>query len=291
MEREFEDCVWWRVLAFCWRAVLRYFYTMRSVFFSMLLSAVSLSALAQVNAQVLTYPDGEAPLTVRQKPMPSLDAASKLGKILTRYYSEGLGGPDHWNQIESLRVSGTIEVGDQVMEISAYQKKPSYIKMALRTELGNEVFLGYDGKDAWRQDGEFLPAKPMAAHEARRFIHSAHFGNHLLYPYAKGKRIEYVDTVPVDSAICHQIRVSLPTGYVVDYFIDIRSYLEVKVVNEDTETGLVSEVVYEDYIREFGMPIAKRVRNYEAGELVSSLELTEVKVNTGIMPFMFHMPK
>ncbi|MGB0258283.1 MAG: hypothetical protein ACPGES_06510, partial [Coraliomargarita sp.] len=95
----------------------------------------------------------------------------------------------------------------------------------------------------------------------------------------------------LESALCHQIRVTLGTGYVVDYFIDIRRYLEVKVVNTDTQTGLVSEVIYEDYIRDFGMPIAKRVRNYENGELISTLELSEVKVNTGIMPFMFHMPK
>lgn len=280
-----------RVLAFCGLAALRSFYTMKSGLFRALLCGASLFTAVQMTAEVLVYPDGEAPITVRQKPMPDLDASTKLGKILTRYYSEGLGGPMHWNKIESLRVSGQIQVDQDLLEIDAYQKKPSYIKMVLEAENGNTVLLGYDGQVAWRQYGENNAAATMEENEARRFIHSANFGNHLLYPYATGKRIEYVDTVPVDAAICHQIRVSLESGFVVDYYIDIRSYLEVKVVNTDTKTGLVSEVVYEDYIREFGMPIAKRVRNYENGELVSTLELDEVKVNTGIMPFMFHMPK
>ncbi len=260
-------------------------------FFRALIVSAVLFVAVEAAAEVLKYPDGEAPLSIRQQPMPELDVSSKLGKILTRYYSKGLGGPKHWDKIESLRVSGTIEVGGDTMGISAYQKKPNYIKIALEAENGQIVFLGYDGKVAWRRYGEHADAVLMESGEARRFIHSANFGNHLLYPYAKGKRIEYIDTVPVDGAICHKIRVSLETGYEVDYLIDIRTYLEVRVVNLDTETKLVSEVVYEDYIREFGMPIAKKVRNYESGELVSTLELEEVRVNTGIMPFMFHMPK
>jgi len=127
--------------------------------------------------------------------------------------------------------------------------------------------------------------------EARRFIHSARFGNYLLYPFAEGKRIRLIDTVPVEGAICHQIRVELDTGYQVDYYIDIRSYLEVKVVNTDLRSGSVNSVIYKDYIREFGMPIAKKVESFEGGEWVSSLVLDEVKVNSGVMPWMFHMPE
>ena len=153
------------------------------------------------------------------------------------------------------------------------------------------LVLGYDGKKAWQvlpgQKGE---AQAMALAEARRFIHSAHFGNHLLYPYALGKQIEYIDTVPVKDTVCHQVRVTLDTEFQVDYFIDIRSYLEIKVVNTDLRTGRSNSVVYEDYIREFGMPIAKRVVSEEDGEWVSTLVLDEVKVNSGIMPWMFKMP-
>jgi hypothetical protein len=131
----------------------------------------------------------------------------------------------------------------------------------------------------------------MAEQEARHFIHSARFGNYLLYPFAEGKRISLIDTVPVEGAICHQVRVELDTGYQVDYFIDIRSYLETKVVNTDLHSGVTNSVIYKDYTREFGMPIAKKVESREDGEWVSSLVLDEVKVNSGVMPWMFHMPK
>lgn len=97
--------------------------------------------------------------------------------------------------------------------------------------------------------------------------------------------------MPVEGAICHQIRVELDTGYQVDYFIDIRSYLEIKVVNADLRSGSTNSLIYQDYTRELGMPIARKVKSFEGGKWVSTLLIDEVKINTGVMPWMFHMPE
>ncbi|WP_269525566.1 hypothetical protein [Coraliomargarita parva] len=234
----------------------------------------------------------EVTVSLRQEPMPQLNN-SRLGQILSRYYREGLGGPDNWNRIESLKVSGTIHSGSDDFAFQAYQKKPDLIKMTIRGN-GGILTLGYDGQDAWKVlpgAGNSRTAEKMQDDEARRFIHSAHFGNHLLYPFAGGKRLEYIDTVPVEGTICHQIRVTLATGYQVDYYIDIRRYLEIKVVNKDLRSGFTNSLIYDDYIREFGMPIAKEIRSFEEGKLVSTLYLQEVKVNSGVMPWMFRLPR
>ncbi|MFW6218399.1 MAG: hypothetical protein ACOC4K_05350 [Verrucomicrobiota bacterium] len=227
---------------------------------------------------------------LRQEAMPEL-ADSKLGKILDRYYRKGLGGPDNWERIESLRVSGTLTLEGGEFDFAAYQEKPDLIKMTIS---GNQrdLVLGYDGTTAWQSPtGDPGDAAPMDEAAARRFIHSARFGNHLLFPFQEGKTIEYADTVPVEGTICHQIRVTLDTEYQIDYFIDIRSYLEIKVLNTDLRSGMVNSIIYDDYIREYGMPISKKVRNEEDGEWVSTLEIEEVKVNSGLMPWMFSMPE
>jgi hypothetical protein len=111
----------------------------------------------------------------------------------------------------------------------------------------------------------------------------------LLYPFALGKRIEYMDTVPVEGRICHQIRVTLPTDYQTDYFIDIRSYHEVKVVNTDLRSGAISSILNKDFTTEAGIPIARQVDSYENGEWVSTLTVDDVKVNSGVIPWMFEM--
>ena len=113
----------------------------------------------------------------------------------------------------------------------------------------------------------------------------------MLYPYALGKQIEYLDTVPVDAAICHQIRVTLESGLQVDYFIDIRTCLERKSIITDLRTGRVTESLSQDYFRESGITVSRKVVSSENGVWVSTLELDTITFNSGVMPWMFKMPK
>jgi len=258
--------------------------------YCMLSLAAGAQLLASDPKNVLSLPPEELNVIVRKTPMPEL-GDSRIAKILNRYFKEGLGGPENWNKVVSLKVRGRLETKDGELELTAYQKKPNLLKMNLLDKTSqNGLTLAYDGEVAWKKVGRRGQPERMGEAEARRFIHSARFGNYLLYPFAGGKRISLVDTVPIDGAICHQIRVELDSGYQVDYYIDIRSYLEIKVVNTDLRSGAVNSIVYKDYTREFGMPIAKKVESREEGEWVSSLVLEEIKVNSGVMPWMFHMP-
>lgn len=249
------------------------------------------SLFASDKENLLTPTPEQQTVLVRNTAMPELPD-NRIGKILSRYYQEGQGGAENWDKIVSLNLIGKLKTERDELVLNAYQKKPDFLKIALTKEtLQNTLTLAYDGEVAWKQQGTRAKPEQMAEAEARRFIHSARFGNYLLYPFAEGKRISLVDTVPVEGAICHQIRVELDTGYQVDYYIDIRNYLEVKVENTDSRSGFVNTIIYKDYIREFGIPIAKKVESRENGKWVSSLVLEEVKVNSGIMPWMFHMPE
>jgi hypothetical protein len=87
------------------------------------------------------------------------------------------------------------------------------------------------------------------------------------------------------------MRVVLDTGYQVDYFFDIRTFLEIKVVNTDLRSGAVSSIIYKDYDLEQPIPIAKKVKSFEEGEWVSTLLLDNIKLNSGIMPWMFSRPE
>ena len=233
----------------------------------------------------------QSELILRQTAMPVLDE-THLGRILTRHYNQGLGGPESWRKIESSRVTGSLNVDGRELEMAAYQKKPNLIKIILVSENGS-LMLGYDGEQAWRHlpNTKDESAAPMAVEEARRFIHVALFGNYLLYPYRLGKTNSFIDTVPVNGNICHQIRVTLETDFQIDYYIDIRTYLETKVVHFDVKNKTTKSTVFSDYRWEAGMPVAQKVVSYENGELVSRLDIEEVQINTGVMPWMFKIPR
>lgn len=258
---------------------------------SFLITLIYASSALNAGSKVetLTNVGGHIDVVLRQTPMPKL-GQTKLEKILTRYYLEGLGGPERWDEIESLRVFGTLTTNAGKFELTAYQKKPNFIKMAITSD-SRDLVLGYDGEVAWQLIPGSKKAVPMPDQEARRFAHNSHFGNHLLYPYEAGKTLKYINTLPVDGRICHQIRATIASDFQIDYFIDIRTYLEIKVINTDLRTQAVSTIIFNDYNREFGMPIAKSVESYEDGKWKSSLSLREVSVNSGIMPWMFPMPK
>lgn len=238
----------------------------------------------------LSMPTDQINTIMRQSAMPDL-GEGRLSRILTRYYNESLGGAENWDEISSLQVSGIIKMDTGKFELTVYQKKPNRFRLRVRHNL-RDLELGFDGVTAWqRKPGLDTEPELMGEAEARRFIHGAQFGSHLLYPYADGKEIQYVDTVPIEGNLCHQIRVMLSNEYQVDYFIDIRMYQMLKSVHTDLRSGLVSEVVYKDYVRGSGMLIAKQIDNYENGEWVSSLTTNDFKVNSGLMPWMFEMPQ
>jgi hypothetical protein len=261
---------------------------LRALFYGSL--GLGLSWLCASAEQAAPAQVEEASVALRRTAMPKM-GIGRLGSILHRYYEEGLGGPDSWEKVVSLRVSGRLKLEGGEFKFNAYQKKPHYIKMTIYGDR-RHMKMGYGGSTAWQVLAKGGDAVEMEADQARHFIHSARFGNYLLYPYALGKQLEYLDTVPVDGTICHQVRVTLDSGYQVDYFIDIRTYLEIKVITTDLRSERVTSVVYEDYIRELGMPpIAQKVVSSENGVWASTLELDEVKVNSGIMPWMFKMPK
>ena len=236
----------------------------------------------------LSMPTDQINTIMRQSAMPEL-GEGRLARILTRYYKTGFGGAENWEQISSLKVSGMIKLESGQFKMIAYQKKPDLFRMRI---LHNErdFEMGFDGTNAWqRMPGRNTEPELMGEAEARRFIHGARFGNYLLYPYANGKKIQYIDTVPNEGNLCHHIRVTLDNEYQVDYFIDIRVYLELKSIHTDFRSGSVTSVVYKDYVQESGMPIAKQIENFEHGEWVSTLTLDDFQVNSGLMPWMFEM--
>lgn len=234
----------------------------------------------------LSMPADQINTIMRQSAMPDL-GKGRLARILARYYNEGLGGAENWDQISSIKVSGIFKLKSGEFEMIAYQKKPDLFKMRIRHNL-RDLELSFDGTAAWQKMPDSkTEAEPMEEAEARRFIHGSKFGSYLLYPYVNGKEIQYIDTVPSEGNLCHHIRVTLDSEYQVDYFIDARSYLEHKAIHTDFRSGLLTSVFYKDYIRELGMPIAKQIENFENGEWVSSLVINDYKVNSGLMPWMF----
>ena len=217
--------------------------------------------------------------------MPSL-GESRLEQILQGYYQHGLGGPEAWENVSSLYTIGHLKMDSGDFQLITCRKKPHYMK---KTIVNARYYLEIvsNGKSAWQISGKGGVAKEMEADRMRRFIFDAQFGSHLLYPNAPGKQIEYIDTVPANGSVCHLLQVTLETGYRVEYFINVHTFLVIKEAITDLHSEKMYTRVYSDYSRESGLPIARKITTYENGKWVSTLKIDVLKINTGMMPWMF----
>jgi hypothetical protein len=227
---------------------------------------------------------------LRETAMPSLKN-SKLGTILSRYYAFGMGGIDIWNEIQSMRFEGSLFLEGIEFDMLCFQRKPNRYKLML-TNSSEKFTLSYDGQDAWQSlsRNHSLPMD-MSPNDARSFIHFAIFGNYLLYPYRAGKRIEYLGTTREVDTICHRVRVTLDTGFIVDYYIDIRSFLDKKIVNYDERTGSISTLICEDFRVIEGFPIAHKITSISDDGTETLLLLEQVKFNIGLTDWIFQRPR
>ena len=252
---------------------------------------IALSAIpsALVSAEVLPSPPSENAASLRASALPEL-GDTRLEKILSKYYETRFGGTETWDRIHSIVVSGQRKEGEATFEFKAIRKKPNLIKIILRQD-SEETTLAFDGKNAWKKGPASAGPQVMAPEEAWALSHAAPFGGHLVFPYAEGKIIKFIDTVPVEGRICHQIQVFSNPDFLVEYFIDIRDWVEVKVTSTNLRTGHSKTKIYRAYSNEFGFPIATHVDRYENGTKLSSTKIDAIEVNRGVMPWMFQMPR
>lgn len=245
------------------------------------LAAIPLAAAAQAEPTGPDAPD------VSLKPMPEVPDP-RLNRILQRYYEEALGGEEKWRRLESLRIQGVLTNADGEFALKAYHKKPDFLKMTL-TSPDAALVLGYDGVTAWKAFGGPGQGRavPMDDGEARQFVFNARFDTYLVYPLASGKTVEYVDFIPTEGEESHHLRVSLDNGFVVDYFLDITSFLVGRAIISDLRTGTVNTIEYHDYRPVRDTFIAHHVVSRKNGVFNSELRIEKIEPNIGMMTWMF----
>jgi len=87
-------------------------------------------------------------------PASSASEAPRLNEILQKHL-DAMGGLNNWNQVESLRLSGTIERDGQSFGIVIIKKRPNQIRATVtiphpnKPEKEIQIIRAHDGKQAW----------------------------------------------------------------------------------------------------------------------------------------------
>ncbi len=233
--------------------------------------------------------DFENTRAIINAPMPEL-YLSKLGKILVRYYNEGLGGIEEWSRINSLKLKGTIQTDEGIFKYESIAKKPNMLKVRFLKN-GRNVEITCNGTEVWQKlaSEEKTQLVDSNSNQYKNVIHSSVFSSFLLYPFEKGKIIRYLGTRREDGQLCHIIRVDLETGFILDYYIGVQSYREVKVVqNNHLIDGDETTIVFSNFQNINGLQLPFRAISSKKGKLYASLEIDRAIPNVSVYDWMFN---
>lgn len=229
----------------------------------------------------------------RQKPMGvgSLEDTSLI-RVLENYYETNLGGPENWAGIESIRFDGQLHLPGGAVRFSAYKKKPDYCKIILYPGSERQIIMAYDGEEAWQLDTGQSDAQPtaMPPKEAVNFIRDATTGSHLLYPALPEKTITLGSVIEVEGVMGREVHVGLPGGQTISYVLDLENHAERQQITTNAVNGEREVTTHYEYEEIGGVRFPTSSIMRVDGEEIHRIEMTEITLNTGLMPWMFARP-
>ncbi|MCH9647534.1 MAG: hypothetical protein K0U98_04800 [Deltaproteobacteria bacterium] len=208
---------------------------------------------------------------------------------------EARGGPEAWKAIETIRMTGTMSLGDAVSGPLAVEfKRPDRMRIEFSVE-GAPAIQAYDGETAWAVV-PFAGAGPrkLAPEQMAEIVEQADFEGPLIGYQAKGHEVELLGRAKVDGKEVFEILVKRKGGASVVLSLDASSYLEIRQTVSEVVQGNEVEVIVDvsDY-REvagvlFPFQISQTISVAPAPQII---RLSKVEVGVEISDDRFSFPQ
>lgn len=210
---------------------------------------------------------------------------------------EAKGGLDNIHAIKSLRLSGSMRVQQDTLELSfvSLVKQPGSVRYEATLQ-GLTQVQAFDGSHAW-QINPFQGRKDpenLSADDAKGLGEdAADFAGPLVDYKAKGYKLDYLGREDIDGTDAYKLRVTRKNGDLTTVYLDPDYFLEIRAVNRRIEHGVPVETVvdYGDYEKVAGvfLPFSQ-----ESGVKGSSdrqkVQFDKGEANVDLTDGLFHFP-
>jgi len=200
---------------------------------------------------------------------------------------EARGGIDKIKGLESMRMSGTAELNDQIQAaVRIVNKRPNLTRFEMDVN-GATLVQAFDGKSSWSVNPFGKSSAPEAGPEARsRELREHTDMNGLLVDYkAKGRKVDLDGTEDVGGSSAWKLKVTEKDGGADYVYIDTRSFLMVK----SSSAHMGANITFGDYRPVDGLMLPFRIeQNAAAGKVVMTLD--KIEINVPVDEAQFKMP-
>lgn len=207
---------------------------------------------------------------------------------------EARGGLEKIKAVQSMRLTGTMSVGDARMPLVLEIKRPGKVRFEFTVQ-GQTAIQAFDGKTGWVVlpfAGKNEPEQ-ASADDAKDMELEADMDGPLVDARAKGNRVELLGREKVGGRDAWRLKVALSGGDVRDVYLDAKTYLQLLTVTRRTIEGkpLEIESAVGDY-REVGGVLLPHSFETSARGLAQkqSVQFDKIELNVAIDDARFRMP-
>jgi outer membrane lipoprotein-sorting protein len=227
--------------------------------------------------------------------MVAMPAAAQTADDIIAKNNDAKGGLARQKALKSVRMTGRMTVGPGIeAPIVLELKRPKSMRIDIAIQ-GMTITQAYDGTVGWmlnplsgRTDPEPLPSEAMKSVEEQ-----ADMDGPLIDYKAKGNTVELLGKEKAEGTECYKLKVTLKNGDVRTLFIDVESYLEVKVESRTMVRGTeqLGDIIFGDWKEVGGILMAHSVDAGQPGApMRQKMTIDKIELDVPIDNARFTMP-
>lgn len=227
----------------------------------------------------------------------SLYASAQTADEIIKKNIDAKGGLGKFKSIKTIRLTGLFSMPSMGIEdapMTVVAKRPNLIRMDIEV-MGMVVVRAFDGETAWEtmptQMGT-LETGEMSESDAEEMKRESDFDGHLIDYKMKGHKVELIGKEDVEGTEVYNLKVTLKDGYVVNYYFDTKSFLELRSKAKTSFQGqdMEGETFYSDYKEVAGILFAHSVEMKLDGQTSQQVIFEGIELNVDVEDDFFKMP-
>jgi outer membrane lipoprotein-sorting protein len=225
-------------------------------------------------------------------------AAATVEEVVAQYL-EARGGEAAIMAVQSARTSGTMRMGGSAagaMEVpfTVEFKRPDRVRVEFSLQ-GMIAVQAYDGQVGWSVMPFLGKTEPeeMAADQLKDVKDQADFDGPLVNYNEKGHTIELVGEEEMDGAPAFKLKVTKANGDVVNVYLDLESFIELKSDTKRMVQGTEIEVTtrYRDYKKTDGLLFAHLIEmSFPGNPKGQVITINTIELGVDLADDRFTMP-
>ena len=222
----------------------------------------------------------------------TLLSAQTVDEIIAKHL-DATGGLAKIKAVKTRRLTGNFEANGVQAGFVELEARPNKLRREIAIQ-GMTMIQAYDGKTAWQVvpfTGKKTP-EALTGDELRQFQEEADMDGTLADYKEKGSAVELVGRDKFDGVDAFNLKLTLKTGEVRNFYLDASSFLQIGVSGKAKREGKEFEVrtSLTDYKEVEGVMYPFTIESIVADQGSAKVTLQKIEVNVPIEDSAFKMP-